>query len=585
MQGAPRGLRQRWARDAAARTSPASSPQRQTSDEELEGEPFVDAEMGAEDEDLTMGGELEIEVPPAKWPALHSLPTQKADQAAREDLGWLDRFAREQAQAHVRQGLSNLKQPWERGPLAGIFDSKLAWAKQSSKFGLPSIGAMETLTSTSRVAKEPALPSSSTTFAHQRVRQMRLNKTDDDVRRKSLDRVSTMILMDSNATNVGRSLITFAGSLVTDTEIVNSISDVFGPKSTGTILKRTNAMWRFAQWLHKQFLGSPFIQPEPVVYRYVSFLKESGASPTTASHFLEALQFFNGLLGFAVTKVTEVLSARVKGSAHVQYVAKRIRKPAEVLTQQEVTELEDIALTSDNPQHVILAGVWLIEAETSKRKTSTTKQMQTELLPFTALGRAFNIKAWAEPWMAARESEGLNGPPFLPSWSETAGVWTEHRMTSAEASSWLRELLAPTSGFDRAAKLTIHGLKATLISWAAKSLTFSPEELTALGHHVSKAHRSSMIYSRDNQIALAVKVHNMLARMRAGYFQPDLPRVVRLFDLAAQIEREQDEPQEGTISASSSDHSDDSCMASTGEELDADPRLPRANPMDIDVNT
>lgn len=82
MQGAPRGLRQRWARDAAARTSPASSPQRQTSDEELEGEPFVDAEMGAEDEDLTMGGELEIEVPPAKWPALHSLPTQKAGQAA-----------------------------------------------------------------------------------------------------------------------------------------------------------------------------------------------------------------------------------------------------------------------------------------------------------------------------------------------------------------------------------------------------------------------------------------------------------------------------------------------------------------------
>ena len=184
MQGAPRGLRQRWARDAAARTSPASSPQRQTSDEELEGEPFVDAEMGAEDEDLTMRGELEIEVPPAKWPVLRSLPIQKADQAAREDLGWLDRFAREQAQAHVRQGLTNLRQPWERGPLAGIFDSKLAWAKQSSKLGLPSIGAMETLTSTSRVAKEPALPSSSTTFAHQRVRQMRLNKTDDDVRRR-----------------------------------------------------------------------------------------------------------------------------------------------------------------------------------------------------------------------------------------------------------------------------------------------------------------------------------------------------------------------------------------------------------------
>ena len=169
-----------------------------------------------------------------------------------------------------------------------------------------------------------------------------------------------MMLMDSNATNVGRSLVTFAGTLVTDAEIVNSISDVFGPKSTGTTLKRTNAMWRFAQWLHQQSLGSPFIQPEHVVYRYVCFLKESGAGPTTASHFLESLQFLNSLLDFfVVIKVSDVLSARVKGSAHVQYVAKRIRKPAEVLTQQEVTELEDVVLTSSNLQRVILAGHFL----------------------------------------------------------------------------------------------------------------------------------------------------------------------------------------------------------------------------------
>ena len=87
------------------------------------------------------------------------------EQSSREDLQWLDRFAREQAQARVRHKLSNLKQPWERGPLAGIFDPKLAWTKPSLKLSLPSIGAMETLTSTSRVAKEPVLPSSSMTCA------------------------------------------------------------------------------------------------------------------------------------------------------------------------------------------------------------------------------------------------------------------------------------------------------------------------------------------------------------------------------------------------------------------------------------
>ena len=165
MQGAPRGLRQRWARDAAAHLSPAVSPLQQASDEELEDGPFDDVDMEAEDEDLTMGGELEIDVPPAKWPALHSLSAQKTEQSSREDLQWLDRFAREQAQARVRHKLSNLKQPWERGPLAGIFDPKLAWTKPSLKLSLPSIGAMETLTSTSRVAKEPVLPSSSMTCA------------------------------------------------------------------------------------------------------------------------------------------------------------------------------------------------------------------------------------------------------------------------------------------------------------------------------------------------------------------------------------------------------------------------------------
>ena len=611
MQGSPRGLRRKWAQGLSAHASSGPAPSCQASEDEHDDALVDDDTMGSNSVDLTLDGELEIEVPPVHWPATQPSSSHDRPHSSQSDLRWLDQFAKEQAQAHIRQNLNTLKQPWERGPLAGLFNPKMAWPRPAVNLGLPSIGAMETLVSTSHIAKEPALPSSATTFAQQRVRQMRLHRTDDDVRRKSLDRVSTMMLMDCNATNVGRSLITFAGTLVADTEIVNSISDVFGPKSTGTILKRTNAMWRFAQWLHKQNLGSPFVQSEAVIYRYVSFLKVSGAAPTTASHFLESLQFFNGLLGFAAIKVTEVLSARVKGSAHVQYIGKRIRKPAETLTQREVGELEAIALTSNNPLHVILAGhflfclfaaarwydsmyvcaasvsnykgVWLVEAETSRHKTSMTKQMQTELLPFTALGRAFDIRAWADPWMKAREAAGLQpGYPFLPSWSEVAQRWMDDKMTSAEASSWLRELLAPTSGVERAAKLTIHGLKATLISWAAKSLTFSPEELTALGHHVSKAHRSAMIYSRDNQIALAVKVHNMLARMRAGLFQPDLPRVVRLFDLAAEIEREHDECHELADSESESAQSDDSCVASSGDELDGSPKhLPRMNPMDI----
>ena len=75
-------MRQRWAQNAAAHASPAVSPLQQVSDEELEDGPFDDEDMGVEDEDLTMGGELEIDIPPVKWPALHLLSAQKTEQPA-----------------------------------------------------------------------------------------------------------------------------------------------------------------------------------------------------------------------------------------------------------------------------------------------------------------------------------------------------------------------------------------------------------------------------------------------------------------------------------------------------------------------
>eukprot|EP00438_Fugacium_kawagutii_P019703 Skav203545 [mRNA] locus=scaffold220:180774:182793:+ [translate_table: standard] len=588
MQAPSRGMRQRWASLSSKRSLEKDEVQGSF---EIHGalwdDPGMqDDAMEDEDWDLTMGGDLEIDVPHASWPK--SSQSSSTPRAAVENLEWLDRFAREQAQRSIRQSLKDLKQPWEQGIMAGVFDKKQAWAFPRSSMAMPRVGVVEAFAATTHVVAEPALPSSSSAFAHQRVRSMRLHRTDDDVRRKSLDRITTLMLLDSNAARVGRSLISFAGTLVTDVEIANSITDVFGPKSNGAILKRTNAIWR-----------------------YVCFLKESQAGPTTASHFLEALHFFNGLLGFEMVHINDIMSTRVKGSAHTQFVKKRIRKPAELLMQSEVQELENIVLTSDAPHFVVLAGhflfcifaaarwydamniershvstyrgVWLIEAETRKHKTSTTKQVQTELLPFTALGRAFSVQPWVERWMSVREDMGLNDKKqFLPSWSETKLSWTSHSMTSAEASSWLRELLAPTSGYDRAAKLTIHGLKATLISWAAKSLTFTPEELTALGHHVSKAHRSAMIYPRDNQIALSVKVRNMLVRMRAGQFNPDQPRAARLLELVAAVAQEGHDPVEASSSDSGADDSDDTSIESSGAEPDNASHLPRANPMEVD---
>ena len=151
---------------------------------------------------------------------------------------------------------------------------------------------------------------------------------------------------------------------------------------------------------------------------------------------------------------------------------------------------------------------------------------------------------------------------FLNSWSESSHDWVNSRMSTAEATGWLRELLEPHVGEGRASKLTVHGLKATLLSWAAKSTLFTADEQLALGHHVSTQYRSAMIYSRDNQISLCKKVHNMFSKIREGTFNPDGTRVSRLFQLAFETALELG----GDSSESSSNSEDVSSVASSGGE-------------------
>ena len=110
-------------------------------------------------------------------------------------------------------------------------------------------------------------------------------------------------------------------------------------------------------------------------------------------------------------------------------------------------------------------GMFLMEASTERHKSSRGKEQQMELLPFTALGQAMHEEPWVKPWNEARHVEGCrNWNHFLRSWSESRSVWSSGKMSTAEATCWLRELLEPVSGRQRAETLTVHGLKATLCS-------------------------------------------------------------------------------------------------------------------------
>ena len=451
------------------------------------------------------------------------------------------------------------------------------------------------------------VPPKSTEIGRQRIRTSRMINDADDFRRVALSRFKVMILSQLESTKLGASLQTFAGTLCTNDELSQIFTDVFAPKSSGTVIKRCNAVWRFYHWLQKRGGGSPFSQHEDVLYEYVSQLRlQAGA--TAPSQFVEAMRFYDGSFNFIQVPIDSSLSPRVVGAAHGSYMSKRIRKPAELLSLDEIAELERLCIEGV-PNHIqVIAGhlffslmssarwhdtmyiveteftehrgIHLIEASTERHKTCRGKEQQMELLPFTALGQATLDVSWSESWGDARIRAGcLDWHYFLRSWSESSATWSPGRMSTAEATCWLRELLEPLVGQARSQKLTVHGLKATLCSWAANSLMFSPEEQLALGHHVHPQYKSAMIYSRDNQIRLCARLHFMFRKLRAHSFNPDANRVSRLFELTQDLAVQQDidEALQGSETSSDSDVASSQSEKEVEMEQQVQPRLRSAD--------
>ena len=85
-------------------------------------------------------------------------------------------------------------------------------------------------------------------------------------------------------------------------------------------------------------------------------MRDSGAGATTPSQFVESLRFADALIGLVLTPLKDLLSPRVTGAAHAFYMTKRIRKPAEVLTVQEIGALEDVCLHGPELHHRLIAG-------------------------------------------------------------------------------------------------------------------------------------------------------------------------------------------------------------------------------------
>ena len=184
----------------------------------------------------------------------------------------------------------------------------------------------------------------------------------------------------------------------------------------------------------------------------------------------------------------------------------------------------------------------MVEAETSKHKTSRSKEAKTRLLPFTALGRFACDEIWGECFVQAlNEIKKNTGLAFLPSWNDRSGTWAVSPMTTAEASLFLKEFLEMVLGETEAAKYSSHPCKPTVLTWCGMTEILTREERTMLGHHIEPSTKSATTYNRDSQLLLQAKVAKVLDMVLQGHLDPDASRATRLNQLLQAGEPERDE--------------------------------------------
>ena len=459
------------------------------------------------------------------------------------------------ASAYQITRTSDIRLPWQQGPLAPLFNRHSGIFRPLNMWNLPRVGLTDMYghqTMAQTISGVPALPNPAVSLASKRIAASKFYVPEDELRTKALNQFKLLLLMDLKATGLGVSMMDAVGSLDTATDVLSVLRDALASKATGTLIKRAGSMWRFAQWIVNRHQGSCFGQPEQVIYKYMQHLKETGAAPTSASHFLEALAFSDAVFRFSNNGSSKVMTARVKGASHNMFLGKRILKQAPAFTVDCVQRLEDICLHHARAHCRVIAGSimfcifacsrWadamhieslkldkfvtfvILEASTTKHKTSMSKESKTRLLPFTCIGKFLSDESWGESYMRSRCEAGLTEEGlFQPSWNDMAQTWASHAMTSGECNCWLSEFLQ-----DYDVANTSHSCKTTVLTWAGMTNIFSREERTLLGHHVEPQQKSATTYNRDSQILLMYKVQRLINLIKAGHLKPDASRAERL---------------------------------------------------------
>ena len=473
-----------------------------------------------------------------------------------------------------RAKLYDNKFPWENPMFGGVFGRSDIFAGtivSGYKHALAptSIGAFEVLQSETIPDRNPDIASSSTTLPVSSIVLIgaRREVPDEDIRRMALHKLRDLILGDPAATNLGISLRSMLDTGSVSHLIEQSFSDCFRAKASTTLQKRANSLWKLSKLLAANGVLTPLRFTEEDLYLAFCALRESKAGATSCQHIVEALHFLDNTAGFSIVDLGHVLSGRCRGVARDMFLGKDPLQQKHPLRVEHVTWLEELIQYS-SPMHCCVIGQilfcvhaacrWrdsqriqklciesshnesLLNADAISSKTSLTLDAKTRFIPYAALGYGVGgNEDWAQKWLQSRRSEGLLMEEFiLPSYSLRKGCWLDQRMSSSEATCFLREYLAQRFPGESLANYSSHSCKSTLLTWAGRSTTviFTMPERRILGHHLDPNSKSVLTYSRESYTSLYAKVLLMYIKIRSGEFKPDLRAIDRVLQFAESSE-------------------------------------------------
>ena len=397
---------------------------------------------------------------------------------------------------------SSISMPWESGFMKNIFGEDVlglssdlrqdaSWIEAVTHVPVSTIAADSSNPASSGPELKPAFVKCVKAIREQSFTEMREAEMKAAVTKWSLFLRSSL-----EHSVVGKQINASPGEML---DIVRAAMGVKSP-STSTVLSRANSMFAFMQW-HTLGPSNDEMLPlrEEAAWQYVSHLKESQASPSRATSFVQACRFCHYVLG--VEGALQVVSSRrVCGLADIQLSGKREAKQARPLSVKEAQDLHRVASSSARhlvdrvvASHLLLMmycrcrhsdtvavedvlhdhseGAGYVQLRTKFHKGSKSAAKKSLLLPIVGSSAGVGTPSWVQSWWETRRManlpvEGHLEAPLMPAPAPQSDTqWSTRPLTSTEITAMLRSLLGV---FDDP-KLTSHSLKTTCLSWCAKA--------------------------------------------------------------------------------------------------------------------